>query len=122
MTNIRDPLTLSTGSLKYMDPRAANGDHDKSADFYSFCALTSEVLTGKDIPTIKDIRVVMNTKVNVRPPFPEWLSDELRSHLLSGFQEDIAKRSSWDDVIEALGNQLSSEFSKTLVTFSLQEK
>ena len=37
-----------------------------------------------------------------KPEVPEFIPRELRKHLISGFDEDHTKRSSWTDVIVAL--------------------
>ena len=85
-----------------MDPRAYNIANDEYTDLFSFCSLASEVLTGQWLPRIKDGKTLRDTVENVRPPFPDNIPDRLRRFLLSGFEENVKKRASWEEIIDAL--------------------
>ena len=85
-----------------MDPLAARGNYDNRSDFYSYCVVASEILTGKWAPNINGIVIVLETFQNKRPELPSHIPDDLRKHLLSGYEENPDKRSSLDDVIESL--------------------
>ena len=92
-------MTLGKGTFTYMDPAAVTKGNNKATDFYSFCLLALEVLTGQFvqmIPTLNDL-----TKRDV-PIIPNEIPWNLRLHLSSGFDEDQGKRSSWTDIIVAL--------------------
>ena len=91
-----------------MDPLSVTIGNNKASDFYSFCVLALEVLTGKFIPKIKTLGDLMERR---NPEIPESIPEELRKHLSSGFDEDQSKRSSWTDVIVALRKLL--KISKT---------
>ena len=82
-----------------MDKAAVTKGNNKATDFYSFCALASEVLSGHFIPKITDLDSLMKRD---NPTIPEIVPAKLRNCLLSGFDEDQAKRASWTDVIVAL--------------------
>ena len=82
-----------------MDPAALTNGNNKATDFYSFCILALEVLTGHFIPIIPTLDDL--TKRNV-PVIPEDIPWNLRLHLSSGFDKDQGKRSGWTDVIVAL--------------------
>ena len=86
-----------------MDPLVAQGsDYDHRSDFYSYCAVAYEVLSGQFLPRIERLITVLNTTKNVRPPFPESISNELRAIFLSGFEENPDKRLTLDDAIDCL--------------------
>ena len=85
-----------------MDPRACREHNDKFTDLFSFCSLASEVLTGNWLPRIEKIKTVLDTYENVRPPFPDNIPDRLKRVLLSGFEENVEKRASWEEIIGAL--------------------
>ena len=82
-----------------MDPAAATKGNNKATDYYSFCVLALEVLTGKFNPKITTFGDLLE---RTKPEVPESIPKELRRHLVSGFDEDQTKRSSWTDVIVAL--------------------
>ena len=82
-----------------MDPAAATKGNNKATDYYSFCVLALEVLTGKLIPKITNFGDLLERK---EPEVPDNIPMELRQHIASGFDKDQAKRSSWTDVIVAL--------------------
>ena len=82
-----------------MDPAAATKGNNKATDYYSFCVLALEVLTGKFIPKITTFADLLE---RTKPEVPEFIPKELRSHLVSGFDENQPERSSWTDVIVAL--------------------
>ena len=84
-----------------MDKAAVTKGNNKATDFYSFCALASEVLSGHFIPKITDLDSLMKRD---NPTIPEIVPAILRNCLLSGFDEDQTKRASWTDVIVALRN------------------
>ena len=92
-------LTYGKGTFTYMDPAAATKGNNKATDYYSFCVLALEVLTGKFIPKITTFGDLLERK---KPEVPESIPKELRRHLSSGFDNDQEKRSSWTDVIIAL--------------------
>ena len=92
-------LTYGKGTFTYMDPAAAITGNNKATDYYSFCILAIEVLTGKFIPKITTFGDLLE---RTKPEVPEFIPKELRSHLVSGFDEDQAERSSWTDVIVTL--------------------
>ena len=92
-------MTFGKGTFTYMDPAAATKGNNKATDYYSFCVLALEVLTGKFIPKITTFGDLLE---RTKPEVPEFIPKELRRHLVSGFEEDQAKRSSWTDVIVAL--------------------
>ena len=81
-----------------MDKAAVTKGNNKATDFYSFCALASEVLSGQFIPKITDLDSLMNRD---NPTISEMVPAKLRNCLLSGFDEDQTKRASWTDVIVA---------------------
>ena len=85
-----------------MDPRACREHNDTYTDLFSFCSLASEVLTGKWLPRIEKLKTVLDTYENVRPPFPDTIPDRLKRVLLSGFEEDVEKRASCEEIIDAL--------------------
>ena len=94
--------TERRGTLQYMDPIVARqSDYDHRSDFYSYCVVASEILTGIWAPEINGIGVVLGTFTNKRPDLPDQIPQELRHHILSGYEEDPDMRSSWDDVIDA---------------------
>ena len=82
-----------------MDPAAASKGNNKATDFYSFCVLAIEVLTGQFIPKITTFADLLKRDV---PKVPEYIPFNLRRHLSSGFDEDQDKRSNWTDVIVSL--------------------
>ena len=82
-----------------MDPAAATKGNNKATDYYSFCVLALEVLTGKFNPKVTTFGDLLE---RTKPEVPESIPTELRRHLVSGFDEDQTKRSSWTDVIVAL--------------------
>lgn len=92
-------LTFGKGTFTYMDPAAARQGNNKATDFYSFCVLALEVLTGEFIPKITTLDDLLKRD---RPIFPESIPNHLRSHLSSGFEDNQEERSSWTDVIIAL--------------------
>ena len=92
-------LTFGKGTFTYMDPAAATKGNNKATDFYSFCVLALEVLTGQFVPKILTLDDLMKRDV---PVIPDEVPLNLRLHLSSGFDEDQEKRSSWTDVIIAL--------------------
>ena len=102
MTEEGGSLTEGVGTLTYMDPLVARGGYDKRSDFYSYCVVAYEVLSGEFLPQIKNFFTVTQTEKNIRPPFPESIPEDLKEKLLSGFEENLDNRSSWNDVIESL--------------------
>ena len=92
-------MTFGKGTFTYMDPAAVTKGNNKATDFYSFCILALEVLTGQFVPMIPTLDDL--TKRNV-PVIPENIPWNLRTHLSSGFDEDQRKRSSWTDIIVTL--------------------
>ena len=92
-------MTLGKGTFTYMDPAALTKGNNKATDFYSFCILALEVLTGQFVPMIPTLDDLTKRDVPVIPDEIPW---NLRMHLASGFDEDQGKRSSWTDVIVAL--------------------
>ena len=97
-------LTFGKGTFTYMDPAAATKGNNKATDYYSFCVLALEVLTGKFIPKITTFGDLLE---RTKPEVPDSIPKELRRHLVSGFDEDQTKRSSWTDVIVALRKYFS---------------
>ena len=92
-------LTYGKGTFTYMDPAAVTKGNNKATDFYSFCVLALEVLTGKFVPKIPTLGDLVEREV---PIIPDDIPKNLRCHLKSGFDEDQTKRSSWTDIIVAL--------------------
>ena len=82
-----------------MDKLAFTKGNNQATDFFSYCVLASEVLSGKFVPKITDVDTLLNRG---SPDIPENVPEQLRSCLLSGFDEDQEKRSNWTDVIIAL--------------------
>ena len=82
-----------------MDPAAATKGNNKASDFYSFCVLATEVLTGKFVPKVPTLGDLLEREV---PVVSEDIPLNLRLHLSSGFDPDQSKRSNWTDVIGAL--------------------
>ena len=82
-----------------MDKAAVEHGNNMATDYYSFCILATEVLSGQEVPVIPHLDGLMERE---HPPVPESVPQQLRSCLLSGFNEDQAKRSTWNDVIIAL--------------------
>ena len=82
-----------------MDKLAFTKGNNQATDFFSYCVLASEVLSGQFIPKITDVDTLLNRE---SPSIPETVPAELRNCLLSGFDEDQEKRSNWTDVIIAL--------------------
>ena len=99
MNTAERSLTFGKGTFTYMDPAAATKRNNKATDFYSFCVLALEVLTGQFVPKIPTLDDLLKRDV---PKIPEDIPLNLRLHLSSGFDEDQDKRSSWTDVIVAL--------------------
>ena len=89
-----------------MDPQTlrlrGDGRYDQSCDFYSYCCLAYEVLSGEWLPRITKLITLMKMEVNRRPHFPRIIPIELRMILFSGFEEDRDKRASWDVVLRVL--------------------
>ena len=89
-----------------MDPQTlrlrGDGRYDQSCDFYSYCCLAYEVLSGEWLPRITKLITLMKMEVNRRPHFPRIIPIELRTILFSGFEEDRDKRASWDVVLRVL--------------------
>ena len=100
-------LTFGKGTFTYMDPAAATKRNNKATDFYSFCVLALEVLTGQFVPIIPTLDDLLKRDV---PQIPGDIPLNLRLHLSSGFDEDQAKRSSWTDVIVALRKFVNTTF------------
>ena len=88
-----------------MDPQTIKGEYNESCDYFSYCCVAYEVLSGKLLPRITKHKEFENISKsdNKRPPFPEWIPRELRTILLSGFEETLSKRATWDETIAALG-------------------
>ena len=65
--------------------------------------MASEVLTGAWAPryTLRQLWKIEASGKNVRCPFPAILPGKLRGHFLSGFEEDLTKRSKWQELIDA---------------------
>ena len=82
-----------------MDKLAFTKGNNKSTDFFSFCVLAAELLSGKFIPKITDVDSLLS---RTNPDIPENVPKELRNCLLSGFDEDQKQRGDWSDVILAL--------------------
>ena len=82
-----------------MDKLAFTQGNNVATDFFSYCILAYEVLTGKFVPKITDVDSLMNRDT---PSFPETIPEELRRCLSSGFDEDQEKRAKWTEVIVAL--------------------
>ena len=99
MNTAERSLTFGKGTFTYMDPAAATKRNNKATDFYSFCVLALEVLTGQFVPKIPTLDDLLKRDV---PVIPDEVPLNLRLHLSSGFDEDQEKRSSWTDVIVAL--------------------
>ena len=84
-----------------MDKLAFTKGNNKSTDFFSFCVLAAELLSGTFIPKITDVDSLLS---RTSPDIPENVPKELRDCLLSGFDEDQKLRGDWSDVILALRN------------------
>ena len=84
-----------------MDPQTVKGEYDERCDYYSYCCMSYEVLSGEWLPRIT-LRDLWRMKENRRPSFPPCIPLELRTVLLSGFEEKLERRASWNDTIEAL--------------------
>ena len=82
-----------------MDPAAVTKGNNKATDFYSFCILALEVLTGQFVPMIPTLDDLAKRDVLA---IPDDIPLNLRLHLSSGFNDDQKKRSSWTEVIVAL--------------------
>lgn len=104
--DIGGTFTDGRGTFTYMDPQTlrlrGDGRYDQSCDFYSYCCLAYEVLSGEWLPRITKLITLMKMKVNRRPLFPRTIPIELRTILFSGFEEDRDKRASWDVVLKTL--------------------
>ena len=101
--------TEGKGTCTYMEPRVSyNKPNDKHSDFFSYCMMASEVLTGKELPRLEliDLFKMDQSGKNPRPPFPESLPDDLKYRLLSGFEEELSKRSTWQDLIDSFKKYL----------------
>ena len=92
-------LTYGKGTFTYMDKLAFTKGNNEATDFFSYCVLASEVLSGKFVPKITDVDTLLNRG---SPEIPENVPKELRNCLVSGFDEDQEKRANWTDVIIAL--------------------
>ena len=82
-----------------MDKLAFTKGNNKSTDFFSYCVLAAELLSGTFIPKITDVDSLLS---RTSPDIPESVPKELRDCLLSGFNEDQKQRGDWSDVILAL--------------------
>ena len=82
-----------------MDKAAVEHGNNIATEYYSFCVLATEVLSGHEVPVIPHLDALMERE---DPVVPESVPQQLRDCLLSGFNEDQRKRSSWNDVITAL--------------------
>ena len=104
--DIGGTFTDGRGTFTYMDPQTlrmrGDGRYDQSCDFYSYCCLAYEVLSGEWLPRITKFITLMKMEVNRRPEFPDSIPINLRKTLLSGFEEDLDKRAGWDDAMKAL--------------------
>ena len=96
---MRRSLTKGKGTFTYMDKAAVKHGNNMATDFYSFCVLASEVLSGHCIPVIPHLDALMERQ---NPTIPEKVPKELRTCLMSGFEENQEKRSNWKDTIIAL--------------------
>ena len=85
----------------YTDPFILQDEYHEKCDFFSFCCVSFEVLSGERLPQLK-LKELLTSKQNRRPVFPDWISDRLRTVLLSGFEEDISKRADWEETTPAL--------------------
>ena len=94
-------FTDGRGTFKYMDPQTIKGAYNASCDFYSYCCVAYEVLTGDCLPNIS-LGELFKLVQNRRPEFPDSIPSELKSVLTSGFEEDLEKRADWYDTIEAI--------------------
>ena len=110
-------LTEGKGTCAYMEPRVTKVPNDKASDLFSYCMMASEVLTGKWVPRHSLINLVHleQSGINPRPPFPKHIPDEIREELLSGFDEDLSKRPTWEQLMKEL-----QVFSKELEEQKLQ--
>ena len=81
------------GTYKYMDPH-----NNHSCDYYSLCSMAYELLSGDWLPNIS----FSELKQKGRPTFPENIPLGLKKVLLSGFEENIDDRATWDVAITAI--------------------
>ena len=96
-------MTKGKGTFTYMDKAAVQHGNNMATDFYSFCVLAFEVLSGELIPVIPHLDALLKRE---NPTIPEKVPNELRECLMSGFDEDQTKRASWTKTIIALRKYL----------------
>ena len=82
-----------------MDKAAVKQGNNKATDFFSFCMLAYEVLSGEFVPKIGDLDSLMERS---NPMLPLCVPKTLRDCLMSGFDEEQDKRATWTDTIIAL--------------------
>ena len=97
--SLRRSLTKGKGTFTYMDKAAVKNGNNMATDFYSFCVLAFEVLSGELIPVIPHLDALLKRE---NPTIPEKVPNELRECLMSGFDEDQTKRASWTKTVIAL--------------------
>ena len=97
--SLKRSLTKGKGTFTYMDKAAVKNGNNMATDFYSFCVLAFEVLSGELIPVIPHLDALLKRE---NPTIPEKVPNELRECLMSGFDEDQTKRASWTKTIIAL--------------------
>ena len=69
-----------------MDKAAVQHGNNMATDFYSFCVLAFEVLSGELIPVIPHLDALLKRQ---NPTIPEKVPNELRECLMSGFDEEL---------------------------------
>ena len=82
-----------------MDKAAVYQGNNKATDFFSFCMLAYEVLSGEFIPRIANLDSLIKRPSIV---IPLSVPNTLRDCLMSGFDEEQDKRATWTDTIIAL--------------------
>ena len=82
-----------------MDKAAVYQGNNKATDYFSFCMLAYEVLSGEFIPRIANLDSLIKRPSLV---IPLSVPKALRDCLMSGFDEEQAKRATWTDAIIAL--------------------
>ena len=102
-----------------MDKAAVKQGNNKATDYFSFCMLAYEVLSGEFVPKIGNLDSLME---RTNPIIPLSVPKTLRDCLMSGLDEDQAKRATWTDTIIALRKLLVFCQSKSIYLLSNFQK
>ena len=82
MSNSGGSLTEGRGTLNYMDPLVARGNYDLRSDFYSYCVVACEILTGTWAPKVNGLSVILFSQARL-PPRSFNFNNGLSEFLLS---------------------------------------